>query len=372
MTATSIAATFTYSHTVGFLAYRGRGFIHPVDLALGDAGAMYVLNRGGPETAGRLEHKRVCVCTVAEGYIGEWGTGGYDPGQFWWPSGIARARDGRLFITDEALQRVTIFDPDGRCIRHWGQPGSAPGQLNRPAAIAIAPDDSLLISDGLNHRIQRFTPDGEYWHGWGEYGAGPGQFNTPWGLACDAAGRVFVADWRNDRIQAFTPQGRFLCQWGADGDIKATHSSRQESPDNAAGRLHRPSSVAVDAAGYVYVADWGNERVLIFAPDSGASDDAAARAGDTVAAILRGDATTSSWAADYLAANPDEAAARRAANLSPAVTPWRDPGRETSAAIEARFWGPTSVTVDAAGRIYIVDSCRHRVQIYQANYAAAP
>ena len=28
MTTTS-AATFTYSHTVGFLAYRGRGFIHP-------------------------------------------------------------------------------------------------------------------------------------------------------------------------------------------------------------------------------------------------------------------------------------------------------------------------------------------------------
>ena len=342
MTAT---ATFTYSHTVGFLAYRGRGFIHPVALALDDAGTMYVLNRGGPETAGRLEHKRVCVCTVAEGYLGEWGTGGYEPGQFWWPSGIARARDGRLFITDEALHRVTVFDPDGNYIQHWGQAGSAPGQLNRPAAIAIAPDDTILISDALNHRIRRFTPEGEYLHGWGEYGPRPGQFNTPWGIACDPdTGSVFVADWRNNRAQAFDSQGQYLAQWGTPNDTKA--------------RFHRPSSLAIDSAGYIYVADWGHERVLIYAPDG------------AVAAILHGDATTSAWAADYLAANPDEAGARRAANLAPAVTPRRDaPQRETSAAIEARFWGPTAVSADAAGRIYIVDSCRHRVQIYQANYA---
>ena len=55
---TMVTATFTYSHTVGFLAYRGRGFIHPVDLTLGDGGVMYVLNRGGAESVGRLELKR--------------------------------------------------------------------------------------------------------------------------------------------------------------------------------------------------------------------------------------------------------------------------------------------------------------------------
>ena len=332
-------ATFAYSHTVGFLAYRGRGFIHPVDLALGDGGTMYVLNRGGPESVGRLEHKRVCVCTAAEGYIGEWGSGGIADGQFWWPSGIACAADGRLFVTDEALQRVNIFDPDGNFIRHWGDAGDAPGQLNRPAAIAVAPDDTLLISDGFNHRIQRFTADGEYRHSWGGLGAQAGQFNTPWGVACDPAGNVYVADWRNDRIQAFTPEGRFVGQWGTPGEGR--------------GQLHRPASVAADAAGYIYVADWGNERVQIFAPDG------------EVAAILHGDATASAWAQDYLDANPAEAAARQSANLAPAVAPWRERHRETAAGVEARFWGPTSVSVDDDGRIYIVDSCRHRVQIYR-------
>ena len=336
---TTATATFEYSHTVGFLAYRGRGFIHPIALALGDSGVMYVLNRGGPESVGRLEHKRVCICTVDEGYIGEWGTGGTEDGQFWWPSGIARAGDGRTFVTDEALQRVNIFDHDGNFIRHWGETGGESGQFNRPAGLALAPDGTLLISDGLNHRIQRFTSEGEYLGGWGEFGAQAGQFNTPWGLTCDANGNVFVADWRNDRVQAFTANGRFIGQWGTTGDGK--------------GQLNRPASVAVDAKGYIYVADWGNERVQIFAPDG------------EVAGILIGNATVSTWAADYLAANPDESAARSVANLTPSVNPWRDHHRETSAGIESRFWGPTTVAVDPEGRIYVVDSCRHRVQIYR-------
>ena len=338
---TTATATFSYSHTVGFLAYRGRGFIHPVDLTLGDGGVMYVLNRGGAESVGRLELKRVCVCTADEGYIGEWGTGGTEDGQFWWPSAIAQDGDGRLYVTDESLQRVNVFGPDGEFIRQWGEAGDGPGQINRPADIAFAPDGSLLVSDGMNHRIQRFTVDGEYLGGWGSYGAQAGQFNTPWRLACDAQGNVFVADWRNDRVQAFTPDGRFVGQWGVSGDGK--------------GQLNRPSSVAVDDEGYIYVADWGNERVQIFAPDG------------EVAAILLGDATTSSWAEDYLAANPDEQRARREADLAPAVNPWRDHHRETSAGVEARFWGPTAVNLDDEGRIYVVDSCRHRVQIYRKN-----
>ena len=330
---------FTYSHTVGFLAYQGRGFIHPVDLALGDQGQMFVLNRGGPETTLRLNHKRVCVCTVDEGYVGEWGTGGTEDGQFWWPSGIARDSGGRLYITDESLQRVNVFEPDGTFVHHWGQSGDTPGKLNRPAAITIAPDDTILISDALNHRIQRFSLAGQFIDAWGQFGTQSGEFNTPWGLTCDADGNVYVADWRNDRVQGFTPTGRFVGQWGTPGDGK--------------GQLRRPAAVAVDAENYLYVADWGNERVQVFAPDG------------EIAAVLRGNATTSSWAEDYLAANPDEAAARLAADLSPSVSPWRDTHREMSAGVESLFWGPTSVKLDDDGRIYVVDSCRHRVQIYR-------
>ena len=161
---TTKTASFEYSHTVGFLAYRGRGFIHPIALTLGDDGVMYVLNRGGPESVGRLEHKRVCVCAVDEGYIGEWGTGGTADGQFWWPRGIAKAPTTVGYSSPtKRCSTSTSSTPTGIFVRHWGEAGDTHGvRFNRPAGIAVAPDGTLLISDGLNHRIQRFSTEGEY------------------------------------------------------------------------------------------------------------------------------------------------------------------------------------------------------------------
>ena len=45
---TTTTKTFTYSHTIGFLAAVGRGFTNPVDLAFNSQGVIYVLNRAGP------------------------------------------------------------------------------------------------------------------------------------------------------------------------------------------------------------------------------------------------------------------------------------------------------------------------------------
>jgi NHL repeat len=41
--------------------------------------------------------------------------------------------------------------------------------------------------------------------------------------------------------------------------------------------------------------------------------------------------------------------------------------RQESASIEKFFWGPTAVKVDDQGRVYVVDSCRHRIQVYRKN-----
>ena len=59
-----------------------------------------------------------------------------------------------------------------------------------------------------------------------------------------------------------------------------------------------PSSACEDADGYVYVADWGNHRVQVFDPDGGFLQS------------LRGQATVSKWAQDFLDTNLEEAAAR--------------------------------------------------------------
>ncbi|HEU0022739.1 MAG TPA: NHL repeat-containing protein [Dehalococcoidia bacterium] len=334
-----VRATFRYSHTIGFQANQGRGFNNPVDVALDASGTLYVLNRAGPEVGIRLPYKRVTVCTVDQDFLGEFGTGGTGDGQFWWPSSLAFDREGRLYVADEALHRISVFSKDGQYLNKWGVYGPRAGELHRPSYLAFDQEDNLYVADSLNHRIQKFSKDGRFLQQWGTPGNGPGQFNLPWGITTDDDGNLYVADWRNDRIQKLGPKGEFLAKWGTSGD--------------GAGQFRRPSSVAVDAAGLLYIADWGNERVQVLTQDGGAL------------AVLRGESADSSWAEDYFAANPDEASKRRQADLEPSIKRHKEQSREESASVEKLLWGPTAVKLDLQGRIYIVDSCRHRLQIYR-------
>src|SRR5438067_8541949 len=87
------------------------------------------------------------------------------------------------------------------------------------------------------------------------------------------------------------PPGHYLASWGTSGQ--------------GAGQFSRPSGVAVDREGNIYVADWGNERVQILASDG------------SVRATLRGESSVSKWGESYFRANQDELAERRQAELDP-------------------------------------------------------
>lgn len=331
---------FQYSHTIGMYAQVGRGFNNPVDVALGRDDVLYVLNRAGSDVAVRMSYKRVSVCTLSEEFHGEFSHGGTEDGQIMWPTSIAMDAEQRLYISDEALHRISVFDQDGQFLYQWGVKGQGEGEFDRPAGLAFDADGHLLVADGLNHRVQRYTREGQFLGQWGGHGRGAGEFNLPWGIATDAENQVYVADWRNDRIQKFDAQGTHLASLG--------------TPGSGEGEFHRPASVAVDADGLVCVADWGNERVQILDPS-----------GHCVT-LLQGEAGVSKWGQAYFISNQDELEERQHADLEPELDLLPSDGpREASASIEKLFWGPTSVKLDREGCLYVVDSCRHRIQIYQ-------
>ena len=334
------SVNYRYSHVIGFLSVSGRGFNNPVDLAIGDDDTLYVLNRAGSDVAERMVSKRITICTVGEDYFGEFAYGGAAQGQMMWPCAMVMSPDGKLFVTDEALHRISIFDTDGRFIDSWGTHGKNDGEFNRPSGIAFDSEGNLLVADGLNHRIQRYTAEGRYLGGWGKQGVEPGELNTPWGITVDIAGNVLVADWRNDRIQKFDSDGKPLATFGSGGGLE--------------GQLSRPSGITVDEDCNLYIADWGNHRVQILNSE-----------GRFIAAF-RGSAGISKWSDDYFLANPDELEERQKADLEPALdSSTIYDTRDESASIEKYFWGPTAVRLDSNGRMYVVDSCRHRVQVYQ-------
>ena len=323
-----------YLDTVGFGAdIGGRGFHLPVDISVRADGRVYVINRSPMHRLGI----RVGICDLLHGWYGEFGSDGKADGQFTGPTAITHDSNDRIYVADEELNRITVFNADGEFESKWGELGNEPGQINGPSALKVTSDGNLLLVDHLNNRIQKMTLDGQYLSHWGSKGIAEGQFNLPWGIDTDNDENVYVADWRNDRIQRFSEDGKFIDMYGSSG-----------SDD---GLFNRPSDVAVDQDGFIYVADWGNQRVQVFDPHW------------NFHASLRGQATVSPWAQEYLEANADELDAR--SRFDPYIEVDTDDEHEISARVEAYFWDPIAVEIDPEGRLVVADSLRHRLQIYQ-------
>ncbi|MBX9788218.1 MAG: peptidyl-alpha-hydroxyglycine alpha-amidating lyase family protein [Pirellulales bacterium] len=155
---------------------------------------------------------------------------GWGQGEFVRPHGITIGRDDAVYCTDDTDHTVRKYTPEGRLLWALGTSGQpsntgatsvdyreirrAAGPFNYPTNLALAADGSLYITDGYgNARVHHFSSDGRLLKSWGQPGAGPGQFHVPHGIAIDAAGIIYVADRENSRLQRFTPAGEFVDEW---------------------------------------------------------------------------------------------------------------------------------------------------------------
>lgn len=324
-----------YLTTVGFTAdFGGRGFHLPTDIAVRPDGRIFVMSRSSQTATPGL---RIGMTDLDHNFHGEFGSHGTAEGQFIRPTAIAFDSRNHLFAADDHLNRITEFDANNKLVRTWGEHGNGTGQISGPSGLVFDREDNLLVVDHMNHRIQRFTKDGKYMAQFGSHGHRRGQFNYPWGICVGPDGRIYIADWRNDRIQCFAPDGEFVGMYG--------------KPGNGDGEFNRPSDVAVGSDGFIYVADWMNQRVQVFDSEW------------RFQTSLRGQATLSPWAIEYLAANDDERRARE--SFQPVIEVDTDDPHEMSARIESYFWDPVAVEVDADGRLYVLETNRHRFQVYE-------
>ncbi len=333
---TSATSFLKYSFTFGISTMRGRGFYYPTDAVFGENGRIYVPNRSVPVVE---EGIRICICDVEGGFYGIFGFRGKGDGQFMWPSAGAMDSNGLLYFSDEYTHRISIFDAEGEFVSKWGIHGAKNGNLDTPSSITFDKHDDLYVSDTYNNRIQKFTKDGQFIKNFGSEGDEDGQFTLPWGITIDSFGDVYVADWGNNRIQKFSADGDFLNSYG--------------TPGQGNGEFYRPAGVTVDDDGYIYIADWGNNRVQVLDPEGG------------FVINLRGEATLSAWAKEFMLANKEESNARDKANLEPKIDFLEDTSYEESSHIEKYFWAPISVKLDDAGKLYVIDSNRHRIQVYE-------
>ena len=344
---------FSFSHVVGRSTDQPPpGFGYPYGVTFGKSGIAYVVSRGVQGLG--------YAPWVAKLKIGEPGEEEYlatighrdenGQGQVVWMADVAVDDDDLVYISDEYMQRILIFDGEGKPLGTWGAEGSGPGEFHGPCGLAFDAENNLYVVDSLNHRVQKFTRDGTFLSGWGEYGGGEGEFNMPWGITVDTTGNVYVADWKNHRVQQFTPEGEFIRHFGrpAPGagdlryprsfprDVQGGHMWRREGDGS---ELNHPAHVAVDRDGDVYVTDWANSRVQIYMPD-----------GEFITSLYGDAREPGKWAEQTLDANPDARKAfRRATHPEDA---WR-------------FRMPSGIAIDLeANRIVVCDTIKLRTQVY--------
>jgi len=176
--------------------------------------------------------------------IEEVGEVGNGPAQLQKPRGICLGPKNELVVVDTNNHRLQKINVETKQFQAIGARGKNPHQYFFPASVAFF-KDTYVVSDCDNHRVSLAKGDGATFNVFGGNGKGDGEFGRPTGVAVDAFGNIFVADMDNNRIQVFDSKGTFITKFGDS-------------------QLNGPRGVAVDSTGKVFVADFGNGRVVAF------------------------------------------------------------------------------------------------------------
>jgi hypothetical protein len=166
------------------------------------------------------------------------------------------------------------FDQSGKFIRELGQGSYG---FSYAHAVRVDKDDNIWVIDEGSNMVMKFNPAGmvtmvlgrkpeaiDYLERFLERGEHPedrtppvgaaNSFNRPTDVAWDLQGNVFVADgYGNSRVAKLTKDGEWVKALGTRG--------------NQVGQFNTPHTIASDAKGNIYVGDRGNSRIQVFDPD---------------------------------------------------------------------------------------------------------
>jgi len=179
---------------------------------------------------------------------------------------IVTDKSDRVYLFNRGDHPLIVLDRDGNFLNSWGE-----GQLPDAHGMFIDDDENLYMPVKNSHVVLKYRPDGNLlmtlgeWDkpsntGWsGDYSepakqaAGP--FNRPSDIALDGAGDLYISDgYGNARVHKFTADGKLLFSWGEPGKT-------------GPGEFHVPHGVWVHTDGRVFVADRENNRIQIFDAD---------------------------------------------------------------------------------------------------------
>jgi sugar lactone lactonase YvrE len=175
---------------------------------------------------------------------------GYEA-HFGWVNGLAIDDDDRLFVSDGKMRRVLIFNAKHEMQEQITEGlvdpvGLAIDTENRLLYVVDTQQDQLLVYDADTLKLLRRIGTG----GKNHFLTTPGDFAAPQGVALDSDGNVYVTDTLNNRVEIFDADGNFISLFGKHGD--------------GPGYFARPKGIAVDGDGHIWVADEMEDRLQVF------------------------------------------------------------------------------------------------------------
>lgn len=269
---------------------KGDLFYNPTGVGLGPDGTLYVVDE--QHAVLKVSPRgQVTLLAGQPGIVaGDNDDGLLSKGRFNYPSSVAVAPDGTVYVSDRESGAIRRVSPAGRVStfssgrRARFNPLSNEGHVSYSVAVAVGPDGAVYVLRGT---LRKYLPNGReiklagdpHQAGYADGQGAQARFNHPTGLAVDAQGNVFIADRGNHLIRRVSPQGEVTTVAGQPATVGAVGPPTYYAPDSydggdaglgdhrdgpaAQARFNHPRAVAVGAAGTLYVADLGNNCIRV-------------------------------------------------------------------------------------------------------------
>ncbi len=251
------------------------------------------------------------------------------------PTAVAVDQAGHLYIADTMNHRIRRVEAGTGLIttiagvgqpRYGGDGGPAiSAGLNDPAALAVSGSGMLYIADQSNNRVRAIdlatglistvAGIGSASYNGDGMPATEAALAGPSGLALGKDGTLFVADTFNGRIRAIDPISRLIRTVIGDGGEYRYQGAVEPSSSS----LSRPSGIALDAEGNLFLTDSDNHLVR-------------------------------RW--DRATGRLDRLAGVGVANY----------GGDGGSALEASLNYPFGIVADGSGHVFIADTFNHRIR----------
>ncbi len=268
------------------------------------------------------------------------------------------------FLPGQAQANLTVSTFAGNSIGGYANGNGQSALFAAPIGIAIDANDNLYVADFRNHVIRKITPGGTVttfagsYYGYGDGIAQYARFYGPAGVAVDAAGNVYVADYGNHRIRKIDLNGQVTTLAG---------NGQRSSTDGVgtAASFYYPSGLTVDKAGNIYVLDAGSSRVRKIDPNrrvttlagnfEGYQDDIGSRALFDFHGVAPQPCVDARG--NVYIADPWNSRIRKVApdGTVTTIAGSWDYGTTDGPALEASFSSATAVTLDKQGNLIVGD-----------------